>query len=64
MTDIDLPDAYEDPDHGLGPADEGPVFYASYNGECACGAEFSAGDLVQYVSGELTALDCCGEGDA
>lgn len=72
---IELPDAYEDPYHGLGPADEGPdeledvqdrgpVFHAAYDGECGCGAEFTAGDRVQYVDGELTALECCGEWDA
>lgn len=40
----------------------GPVFRASYPGECAdCFADFDEGDEVRFNDdGQLVAQDCCG----
>jgi hypothetical protein len=41
----------------------GPVFNASYPGECSeCGEEFEVGDLIRYSDDEeIIGQDCCGE---
>jgi hypothetical protein len=39
--------------------DIGPVFLASFPGECAdCGYDFEPGTEVRYVDGELYEVDC------
>lgn len=56
------PDPFEDPGPG-----RSPVFTAQFSGDCGgCGAEFSAGDPVQfeYGGGGLVSVECCGEDDS
>jgi hypothetical protein len=40
--------------------DVGPVFEASYPGECPCGKSFDERDELRYVDGDLLAQACCG----
>lgn len=46
------------PDPFASPRDEGPLFAASYDGECAEGCPIFEGDMVGYLWGDLLCERC------